>query len=66
MHWISLGHGYEITGMDVLNAYSAVMQAAPGAGVGEHRIKEQIREMISGSQPGHEFVKTLLANQLSS
>ncbi len=65
LRWISLGHGYEITGKDVLDAYAAVMQAAPGAGMDEHRIKEQIREMISGSQPGNQFVKTILARQLS-
>lgn len=65
MRWISLGHGYEITGKDVLDAYAAVMQAAPGAGMDEHCIKEQIREMISGSQPGNQFVKTILARQLS-
>lgn len=66
MRWISLGHGYEITGMDVLNAYTAVMQAAHEARVDEHRIKAQIREMISGPQPGNQFVKTILAHQLSS
>jgi len=31
LRWISLGHGYEITGTDVLDAYSAVTQAAVNA-----------------------------------
>ena len=66
LRWISHGYGYEITGMDVLDAYTAVMQAASGAGVDEHRIKEQIREMISGSQPGNQFVKKILAHHLSA
>jgi hypothetical protein len=65
LHWISRGHGYEITGMDVLHAYTAVMQAVPGAGVDEHHIKEQIRAMISGSQPGNQFVKKILSPHLS-
>lgn len=66
LRWISRGHGYEITSMDVLGAYTAVIQAAPGAGVDEHRIKEQIREMTSGPQPGNQFVKKILAHQLSA
>lgn len=33
LHWISRGHGYEITGGDVLDAYTAVTQAAGSAGV---------------------------------
>jgi len=35
LHWISRGHGYEITGGGVLDAYSAVTQAAAGAQAGQ-------------------------------
>lgn len=66
LRWISLGHGYEITGGDVLDAYSAVMQAAPGAGVATQRINEQIREMAAGAQPGNSLMRTILARHLSS
>ena len=38
LHWISRGHGYEITGGDVLDAYAAVTQASVGAGVPAQRI----------------------------
>jgi hypothetical protein len=53
LRWISLGHGYDITGADVLDAYSAVRQAAAGAGVPAQRINEQIRDMIASTQPGN-------------
>lgn len=66
LHWISCGHGYEITGGDVLDAYSAVMQAAPGAGVATQRINEQIREMAAGAQPGNPLMRTILARHLSN
>jgi len=66
LHWISHGHGYEITGGDVLDAYSAVTQAAVGAGVPAQRINEQIRAMTSGAQPGNSLMRTILARHLSS
>ena len=40
IRWISLGYGYEITSIDVLEAYDAVMQAAHNAGVSEQSIKK--------------------------
>lgn len=66
LHWISRGHGYEITGGDVLDAYSAVIQAAVGAGVPVQRVNEQIRAIIAGAQPGNSLMSTILARHLSS
>ncbi|HCX33274.1 MAG TPA: hypothetical protein DHV08_06795 [Rhodocyclaceae bacterium] len=66
LHWISRGHGYEITGGDVLAAYSAVTQAAVGAGVPAQRVNEQIRAMTAGAQPGNSLMGTILARHLSS
>lgn len=66
LHWISSGHGYEITGCDVLDAYSAVTQAAAGAGVPVQRVNEQIREMTAGAQAGNSLLRTILARHLSS
>ncbi|HMW16130.1 MAG TPA: hypothetical protein PKC34_11355 [Pseudomonadales bacterium] len=66
LHWISRGHGYEITGGGVLDAYSAVTQAAVGAGVTAQRINEQIRAMTAGVQPGNSLMRTILARHLSS
>lgn len=66
LRWISLGHGYDITGADVLDAHSAVTQAAVNAGVPVHQINEQIREMIAGIQPGNSLMKTILTRHLSN
>lgn len=65
LHWISLGHGYEITGSDVLDAYSAVTQAAVSSGVPPQQINEQIRDMIASTQPGNSLMKTILASHLA-
>jgi hypothetical protein len=66
LHWISRGHGHEITGGDVLDAYAAVTQAAVGAGVPAQRINEQIRAMTAGTQPGNTLMRTILARHLST
>ena len=66
LRWISLGHGYDITGADVLDAYSALTQAAVNAGVPVQRINEQIRDMIASTQPGNSMMKTILARHLSN
>jgi hypothetical protein len=66
LHWISLGHGYDITGADVLDAYSAVTQAAVNAAVPTQQVNEQIRDMIASTQPGNSLMKTILARHLSN
>ncbi|NDU93140.1 MAG: hypothetical protein G3I10_11165 [Ferrovum sp.] len=66
LRWISQGHGYEITSVDVLDAYTALIEAALGAGIDEGQITEQIREMTAGSQPGNQFLKMVLVRHLSS
>lgn len=66
LRWITLGHGYDITGADVLDAYAAVTQVAMNAGVPVQQINEQIREMIASTQPGNSLMKTILARHLSN
>ncbi len=66
LRWISLGHGYEITGTDVLDAYSAVTQAVANAGVPAQQVNEQIRDMIASTQPGSSLMKTILTRHLSN
>ena len=66
VRWISLGHGYDITGADVLDAYSAVTQAVANAGVPAQQVNEQIREMITRTQPGNSLMKTILTRHLSN
>ncbi|MBS1986032.1 MAG: hypothetical protein JST16_17860 [Bdellovibrionales bacterium] len=66
LRWISLGHGYDITGADVLDAYSAITQAVANAGVPAQQVNEQIREMIASTQPGNSLMKTILARHLAN
>lgn len=65
LHWISHGYGYEITGGDVLDAYSAATQAAASAGVSTQHANKQIREII-GALPENSLMKTVLARHLSN
>lgn len=65
LRWISLGHGYEITAGDVLEAYTAVITAAYSADISIQHAKEDIRDMVSGSQPNNKFVLAVLEHHLS-
>lgn len=65
LRWLSLGQGYEISSSDVLDAYAAVMQAAPAAGVATARVQEQIRAMLAVA-PGNPFMQSVLARHLLS
>ena len=64
LRWISLGHGYEITSLDVLDAYTAVIQVAAGAGMDEPRVRAQIQNLTSGCAPNNQFMKAMLAYKL--
>lgn len=61
---IAKGWGYEITGVDVLDAYAAVMTAAGAAGVDEIVVKADVRVIIAASRGGGEFVGRVLSRQL--
>jgi hypothetical protein len=63
LHWISRGHGYEITGGDMLDAHAAVMHAATKAGIATDGIHAQIREMCAA--PGGQLLQTILTHHLS-
>ena len=62
---IAKGWGYEITGVDVLDAYAALMTAAGAAGVDETVVKADVRALIAASRGGGEFVGRVLARQLT-
>lgn len=62
---IANGWGYDITGVDVLDAYAAVMAAASAAGVDESVVKADVRAIISASRSGGEFVGRVLVRQLA-
>jgi hypothetical protein len=62
---IANGWGYDITGIDVLDAYAAVMAAAATTGVDETVVNADVRELMAGSGTGSEFVLRILARQLA-
>jgi len=64
LRWIAKGECYEITGADVLDAYSTVMQAAAAAGIPEDQIKGQICQLILPSEVNGPFMAKILKYQL--
>lgn len=65
LRWMSLGHGFEITGLDVMDAHAALMLAATRAGVTQSRIDEQVRELIAGPSVHNEFLRKMLGQRLA-
>lgn len=62
LDWMSQGHGYEITGADVLDAHTAVMHAATNAGIAVDEINTQIKAMCA--TPTGYFIQSNLAHRL--
>ena len=61
LHWINAGFGYEITSGDVLDAYSALSQAALASGMTRDELNRQLRNQFAAN-PGHSVVATVLAH----
>ena len=59
LRWLALGYGYEITGADVLAAYSHTMKAAEHAGV-TNETRARIRDLVSRDS----FVTRILGRYL--
>lgn len=66
LRWMSIGYGYEITGADVLDAYTATTRAATAAGVDVRHIQAQIRDWVAGPTHSNPFMKSILAHQLAT
>lgn len=65
LRWIAAGHGYEITGGDVLDAYESVMQAANRASIEEQQIKAKIRNLLETQSVNRVFLQKVLAHHLN-
>lgn len=66
LHWISLGHGYDITGADVLDAYAALMHAASMAGIDTGQVKVRVKDLLASTPAGSQIIKTVLARHLAT
>ncbi|ATB51305.1 hypothetical protein [Corallococcus macrosporus] len=65
LHWLVQGHGYEVTSLDVCDAYRATCEAAEqqGASAGA---RARIRALLAAGGPGRDFVAGALASELAS
>jgi hypothetical protein len=61
LHWLVKGYGFEVTGLDVLNAYSHTMKAAENAGCVEET-QNRIRDLVTRESSGARFVRDLLGH----
>ncbi len=63
LHWLVEGYGYEISGLDVLNAYSFTMKAAERAGCSSET-RQRIRDLVAKPTVGEAFVASVLRPHL--
>jgi len=64
LRWLVAGYGYDITALDVRNAYTYTMQAAATAGCAE-ATRERIRAVVAQEPPGGDhFVSRVLGREL--
>ncbi|MBU4262041.1 MAG: hypothetical protein KKC76_09235 [Proteobacteria bacterium] len=64
LRWLIAGYGYEITGLDVREAYNFTMEAAANAGCKEETL-ERIRNMVAADKSGDRFVSWILGPELN-
>lgn len=63
LRWLTQGHGYEITGIDVWAAYDHTIKAARNAGR-DDTIHARIRALIDGAGAGGGFVVGIIGREL--
>ena len=63
LHWLVEGYGYDITSLDVLNAYSHTMKAAESAGCVD-KTRQRIHDMVARESFGELFVTKILGRHL--
>ncbi len=63
LRWLVEGYGYEVTGLDVSNAYSFTMTAAENAGIAAET-RERIRALVAAETFGERFVTHILGQRL--
>jgi hypothetical protein len=63
LKWLVAGYGYEVTGEDVLSAFSFTMKAAEAAGQKPETF-ERIRTMVAGEVYDDRFVTKILGSTL--
>jgi len=65
LHWLARGHGYDITGADVLEAYRVTRATAQQSGMTEAQIKTKIQDAVTRPTNSSNFVLSLLKPYLT-
>ncbi len=63
LRWLAEGYGYEITGLDVLNAYTHTIKAAQNAGCADET-GQRICDLLAQETAGVHFVTKVLGRHL--
>jgi hypothetical protein len=63
LRWLVEGYGYEVTGLDVSEAYSFTMQAAENAGIAAETHR-RIRALVAAEASRNRFVTSILGKRL--
>jgi len=64
LHWLMEGYGYDITSLDVLNAYTHTMTAAENSGNIE-QVHSWVEELVAQKPETENFVSKVLSHKLS-
>lgn len=65
LRWLVEGYGYEVTGLEVMNAFSFTIEAAENAGC-TNETRQRIRELVAGETFGDRFVTKILRGHLET
>ena len=63
LRWICEGYGYEITSLDIMEAYRYTMEAAANVGKGPATL-ERIRKLVAVQTPSARFIVSVLGKEL--
>ena len=59
LHWMSEGHGYELTGLDVREAYRYAIEAAQSVGQAD-QVELRVQHILSGAGPATQWMRQAL------
>jgi len=61
-HWMAAGYGYDITRIDVLDAYAAIVRAGETLGIATAEINARIRAQLDNRGADRTVVEEALAH----
>jgi hypothetical protein len=64
LHWMAAGHGYDITRIDVLDAYTAIVRAGETLGMATAEINTRIRAQLGNRGTDRSVIAQALAPHL--